>query len=262
MSIDLHSLAAELSTPDRTLAFCDDTDLTLKPTSTMVGDLHLYGGLIVKSEAYAPLALNLASYLAGIGQVEFHGTEIINPKTGSRWKALDYNARAEALRHVCTAITETSATFVYARICKTQYADLPKDVGRAIDETSYKAAVKRVFLRSVADYLAAGAPAVLVIDRDKNTPGPTLVKFEGSARLIRGGAISANSADVLGLQLADVVAYAIGRFLRQRDKIVATDPERYDLFDRIIMEIIGGLYGRLHDVIEPLPNLSAGVALA
>jgi hypothetical protein len=173
----------------------------------------------------------------------------------SRWKSLDYNARVEALRHVCAAIGETSATFVYARICKTQYADLLKDAGRAVDEDSYKAAVKHVFLRSVADYLAAAPPAVLVIDRDKNTPGPNLVKFEGSATLIGGGAISANSADVIGLQIADVVAYAIGRFLRRCDRIIVTDPERYDLFDRAIMEFLGDMHGRLHEVIKPLPNL-------
>lgn len=255
MSIDLHSIIAELCTPGRILAFCDDTDLTFEPTSTMVGDLHLYGGLVLRSETYAALAHNLASYLAGIGQVEFHGTEIINPKMRSRWKSLDYNARVAALRHVCAAIAETSATFVYARICKAQYADLLKGARRAIDENSYKAAVKHVFLRSVADYLAAAAPAVLVIDRDKNTPGPNLVKFEGSATLIGGGAISANSADVLGLQIADVVAYAIGRFLRRRDKIIVTDPERYDLFDRVIMEFLGDLHGRLHEVIKPLPSL-------
>jgi hypothetical protein len=108
--------------------------------------------------------------------------------------------------------------------------------------------------------MTAGAtPAVLLIDRDKNTPGPSLVKFEGSATLIGGGAISANSAHVLGLQIADVVAYAIARFLRRPDGIAATDPERYDLFDRVIMEFLGGLHGRLHEVIKPLPNLLQAV---
>jgi hypothetical protein len=132
-----------------------------------------------------------------------------------------------------------------------------KVAGGAIKEDCYKAAVKRVYLRSVA--LHAAPPAVLLIDRDKNTPGPSLVKFEGSAALIGGGAISANSAHVLGLQMADVVAYAIGRFLRRRDGISATDPARYDLFDNAIMEFLGNLDGRLHEVIKSLPNLLEAV---
>ncbi|UGY12344.1 hypothetical protein HAP48_0027130 [Bradyrhizobium septentrionale] len=82
------------------------------------------------------------------------------------------------------------AIFVYARICKAQYADLLQQVGGAVAKKNYKAAVKQVFLRSVAEYLAAAGPAVLLIDRDKTTPGPSLVKFEGSATLIGGGAIS------------------------------------------------------------------------
>lgn len=259
MDSNLHSVIADLCRPGHVLAFCDDTDLTFAPTSTMVGNLHLYGGLILRSDAYGPLAHNLTTYLADIGQIEFHGTEIINPKVTSRWKSLSYCTRAEALRHVCAAIAESNAIFVYARICKTQYADMLKVAGRAIEEDCYKAAVKRVFLRSVADYLAAEPRAVLLIDRDKNTPGPSLIKFEGSAALIGGGAVSANSADVLGLQMADVVAYAIGRFLRRRDGISATDPERYDLFDRVIMEFLGDVDGRLHEVTKPLPNLLQAV---
>jgi hypothetical protein len=201
------------------------------------------------------LADILAAYLADIGQVEFHGTEIINPKAKSSWKSLDYGARVEALRRVFAAVVESNAIFVYARVCKAQYADMLKDAGGVAEEDNYKAAVKRVFLRSVAGYLAGVTHAALLIDRDKNTPGPSLVKFEGSTTLIGCGAISADSAHVLGLQIADVIAYAIGRFLRRRVRIVATDPERYDLFDRVIMEFLGGLHGRLHEVIKPLPNL-------
>jgi hypothetical protein len=249
---NLHSIIADLGTSGRVLAFCDETDLTFEPTSTMVGDLHLYGGIILRSEAYRPLAHTLTTYLADVGQAEFHGTEIVNPKAGSNWKSLDYGARVEALRHVCTAIAESSVIFVYARICKAQYADMVINAGGAIKEDNYKAAVKQVFLRSVTEHLTGADPAVLLIDREKNTPGPSLVKFEGGGGLTGGGAISADSASVLGLQIADVVAYAIGRFLRRRDKIAAADYARYDRFDTVIVEFLGRLHGRLHDVSQPL----------
>jgi hypothetical protein len=259
MGINLHPIIADLCTPGRILAFCDETDLTFDPTSTMVGNLHLYGGIILRSENYGPLAHILTTYLADIGQLEFHGTEIVNPTAKSTWKSLGYAAREKALRQVCAAIAQSRAIFVYARICKAQYADLLQQVGGAVAKKNYKAAVKQVFLRSVAEYLAAAGPAVLLIDRDKSTPGPSLVKFEGSATLIGGGAISANSARILGLQIADVVAYAIGRFLRRRDGITATDPEHYDLFDKAIMEFLGDLDGRLHEVTGPLPSLPQAV---
>jgi len=259
MGINLHSIITDLCTPGRILAFCDETDLTFEPTSVMVGNLHLYGGIILRSESYCRLAHTLTTYLADIGQLEFHGTEIVNPTTKSTWKSLGYTAREKALRHVCAAIAQSRAIFVYAYICKAQYAAMLQQAGGAVANKNYKAAVKQVFLRSVADYLAVASPAVLLIDRDKSTPGPSLVKFKGGATLIGGGAISANSAHVLGLQIADVVAYAIGRFLRRRDRITATDPEHYDLFDRVIMEFLGDVDGRLHELTRPLPNLLQAV---
>jgi hypothetical protein len=254
MNANLHSIIADLNTPGRILIFCDETDLTIESTSTMVGELHLYGGIILRSETYQPLAHTLTTYLAEIGQAEFHGTEVVNPKGKSNWKSLGYGARVEALRHVCAAIAESNAIFVYARICKTQYEDMVRTSGGAIKEHNYKAAVKQVFLRSVAEYLThITSPTVLLIDREKNTPGPSLVKFEGGATLTGGGAISADSARVLGLQIADVVAYAVGRFLRRRDKIVA-DTDSYDPFDTIIMEFVDGLRGRLLEVLQPTLN--------
>ncbi|MGY4399292.1 DUF3800 domain-containing protein [Bradyrhizobium sp. USDA 3315] len=259
MEINFRSVIAELDRPGRVLAFCDDTDLTFEATSTMVGNLHLYGGLILMSQAYGPLAHNLAAYLAEIGQVEFHGTEIINPKPTSRWKSLSYAARVEALRHVCMAIRDSGGIFVYARICKAQYANMLNTAGEAIAEDCHKVAVKHVFLRSVAEYLAATPPAIVLIDRDKNTPGPGLVKLEGGATLVGGGAISVNSAHIIGLQMADVVAYAIGRFLKRRDKIAAKYPAVYDSFDTAIMEFLANLDGRLHDITKPLPDLQQAV---
>jgi hypothetical protein len=255
MDADLHSIIADLNAPGRILVFCDETDLTFDPTSTMVGDLHLYGGVILRSETYQPLAHTLSTYLSEISQAEFHGTEIVNPKGKSNWKSLSYGARVDALRHVCAAIAESNAIFAYARICKAQFNDMVLTFGGAIKVDNYKGAVKQVLLRSVAEYLTeVTSPSVLLIDREKNTPGPSLVKFEGSATLLGGGAISADSACVLGLQIADVVAYAVGRFLRRRDKIVAADSDRYDPFDMIIMEFVGGLRGRLHEVLEPRLN--------
>jgi hypothetical protein len=158
MGINLRPIIADLCTPGRYLAFCDETDLTFAPTSTMVGNLHLYGGIILRSENYGPLAQILATYLAGIGQLEFHGTEIVNPTAKSTWKSLGYAAREKALRQVCAAIAQSRAIFVYARICKAQYVDLLQQVGGAVAKKNYKAAVKQVFLRSVAEYLALRVP--------------------------------------------------------------------------------------------------------
>jgi hypothetical protein len=255
MDSALHSIVKGLCAPGRIIAFCDETDLTLTPTSTLVGELHLYGGVILRSETYSLLSQNLTGYLADIGQVEFHANEIVNPNSKSRWKALDYGARVEALRHVCSVIADSNAIFVYARICKAQYTELLEATGGAAEGINYKAAVKQVFLRSVAEYLVGTTPAVVVIDRDKNTPGPSPVKFQGSASLIGGAAISVNSEEVIGLQIADIVAYVIGRFLRRRDRIAPADPEHYEAFDRVVMEFLGHMHGRLHEVLKPLPTL-------
>ena len=49
-----------------------------------------------------------------------------------------------------------------------------------------------------------------------------------------------------GLQRADFAAYVMWRYLRRRDRIIAGGA---DDFDRVVMETLGRLTGRIHSLL-------------
>ena len=56
----------------------------------------------------------------------------------------------------------------------------------------------------------------------------------------------ADSASVAGLQVADAALYAIGRYLRRRDGIVAGHA---DAFDEIAMTMLAAMTGRIESLL-------------
>jgi hypothetical protein len=222
----------------------------------MIAELHLYGGVVLTSEAYGPLAHTLTSYLDELGQAEFHGTEIINPKSKSSWKKLNYGQRLAALSKLLTIVADSQPTFIHVRISKSQYLEIVESTFGISPGDTHKTAVKEVFLQLAAPYLMGKGPAVLLVDRDKNNPGPGLIKFPGSTSLTAGGAISVHSTEIMGLQIADVVAYGIGRYLRRRDGIISGGSAIEDPFDEVITDFVGKLDGRLYNLLSPSPQSS------
>jgi hypothetical protein len=243
MTATADAILAELTLPGRTLAFCDETDLTTVPTATMVGDIHAWVAAILPSESYVGLETALISYRAQHGLPEFHGTEIVNPKSGTLWKAVPFDQRVDAYRFACGLVVSHASELLYSYIGKGQYADLLATHPDNGIPNSHKDAVKRVFRGSIISHLAWAAPAVLVFDKDKNNAGATLEPLPGCNHLVGGGIVRASSHVVAGLQVADVAAYAIGRYLKRRDKIVA---EAITPFDTVNMEMLANLNGRIH----------------
>lgn len=234
---------AELSHPGRTLAFCDETDLTTTPTATMVGDIHAWVALILPSTSYPELESALLSYRAQHGLPEFHGTEMVNPKSGTPWKAVSFAGRIDAYRFACGLVAAHASELRYSYISKGQYEDLLAQHPGSGAPECHKDAVKSVFQTSIVPHLAGDAPALLVFDKDKNNLGATLEPLAGCDHLIGGGIIRAPSHEVPGLQVADIAAYAIGRYLKRRDAIIA---EQEKPFDTINMEMLADLTGRVH----------------
>ena len=234
---------AELTLPGRTLAFCDETDLTNGATSTMVADIHAWVALILPSDAYPEVESMVRAYQTQHGLPELHGTEMVNPKSGTPWKAVPGNVRLDAYRFACELIAAHAIDLRYSYISKGQYTELAAGQPKGTVPTSHKAAVKTVFRTSIVSHLAGHAPALVVFDKDKNNPGPTLEPLPGCDHLVGGGIVRAASHDVPGVQLADVAAYAVGRYLRRRDAIIDDKP---NAIDAINMTMLEGLTGRFH----------------
>ncbi|RWO01022.1 DUF3800 domain-containing protein [Mesorhizobium sp.] len=63
-----------------------------------------------------------------------------------------------------------------------------------------------------------------------------------------GGPITADSALVPGLQLADMAAFSISRYMQKRQAIVE---DQGSSFDNIALETIAGFEGRIEYLLKP-----------
>lgn len=234
-----------IAEPGRTLAFCDETDLTVGPTSTMVAKIHAWVAMIVPSEAYAALRDALLAYQAEHGVPEFHGTEIVNPGSRSAWKPIAYERRLDAYRFACGLVTTHAVELRHVHISAEQYAAWLATRPEGLPK-SYRDGVKVAFTRLLVGYLAGHAPAMVVFDKVKNSPGATLERVVGANHLAGGGILRASSDSLPGLQVADIAAYATGRFLKQRDKIMAGAA---NAFDKVSMEMLAALSGRVGSLL-------------
>lgn len=238
-------IIAGIAEHGRTLALCDETDFTIGSTSMMLAEVHAWVALIMSSEGYAALRDALLAYQADHEVPEFHGNAIVNAGSKSLWKEVAYERRVDAYRFVCALVTTHAAELRYVHISAEQYAEglavYPSDL-----PASHKDGVKASFAGHIVDYLAGYAPAMLVFDKHKNNPGPTIELVVGANHLAFGGILRASSHDVPGLQVADIAAYAIGRYLKRRDRIIA---ETANEFDEVSMDMVAALSGRVRSLL-------------
>jgi len=247
MPLDPASILADLATTGRTLAFCDETDITHNATGTIRARIHLLGALVMPSEQYGGMRDTLDEWRATHGLPEVHANEVVTPGTKSAWRTIDRAIRERTFALACDLAARVGHSIAYVHIPKSQYDDMRDGpCGKGLPG-SHKAGVKRVFARSILDRLAGSGPAVLVMDRDKPGKAPTLTSMAGGNFLIGGGAVRADSASVAGLQVADTALYAIGRYLRRRDGIVAGQA---DAFDEIAMTMLAAMTGRIASLLS------------
>lgn len=244
--MDAAQIIADLAAPGRTLAFCDETDLTNAATEAMVANVHMRAALIMPSSKYAAMTATMSAMRKELGVSEFHGTEIVNPPKHSVWNGVSKAERIEALKLVCGMVVDCADALQYVHVSKQQYASFLAVVPAKSAPSDFKSGVKRVFLRSIAEGLAHSPSPVLIMDRDK--PGaPTIGPVEPSYHLLGGGVVRADSSLVDGLQLVDAAAYAIRRYLWRKAKLAA---DNGDEFDQIILQTVASLGGRVVSMMK------------
>ena len=253
MTTTLSSLTVELAVPGRVLAFCDETDLTGKEgTATMRADIHLHAAVVLPSDGYGVLAASLAAALEAFGVEEFHATDIVNNGKKSAWYERSFEDRLAALTTVCDALDASGAHVYYVHIPKEQYDGFVAALPPGALPEDHKDAVKACFRASIVAFLDTATPAIIVADKDKNTKSIGLAKVDGGEHLIGGGIVLAGSEQIIGLQLADVAAYVVGRYLRRVEGMVAKveGDEPIEAFDSVVADAVGRLHGRFHALLS------------
>ena len=208
--------------PGTTLAFVDDTDFHGDSVSRLAPDLRVLAAVKLASGRYAEIEAALVSRLRDLGQVEFHGAEVFNPKKGSSWRNVSIPDRIAMFDLMSLLIERSGASMLYGYISDGQYEQMRRDrhlQGNADFGVSRNAALKRVMLRSLQEELyAEGQPAMIMIDQDRARSAIGRDESENAPRLVGGGVLTAPSSQVAGLQLADALSFGIGRRFRRADQ--------------------------------------------
>ncbi|MEZ0001622.1 DUF3800 domain-containing protein [Sinorhizobium fredii] len=206
-----------------TLVFVDDTDFHGAAVASLAPDLRVLTAIKLESACYAEIESAMRERLASLGQTEFHVAEIVNPKRESAWRNASHADRIAALALLSSLIERANASMRYAWISKGQYEQMRKDWVQSRGEKLPKdrnAALKRVVLRALMEELSAeGRPAVIMIDQDRPRPGIEIDKSENAPWLIGGGVMTAPSQNAAGLQLADALAFGLGRRFRRQSQL-------------------------------------------
>ena len=138
------------------------------------------------------------------------------------------------------AAIEASVSF--ARIPKAQFNDLKAQAQQLGSVgVGFKQGLRRVFLRCLFEECEQHAqPTLIVLDQEGPVAAPTVEHWPEGTFLVGGGPIVARSGDVAGLQLADLAAWSVGRYIRHRERFnqAAATP-----FDQIAMTVVGRLDG-------------------
>jgi hypothetical protein len=254
MTEALNAIVSDLAAPGRFLAFCDETDITNAPTSTMLGDIHLHAAVVLPSEGYAEFTAELSAALETFAVAEFHAVDIVNNGRKSAWRHREKADRLAALQTICDALCASKGHIYFVHIAKEQHEELRAQWPEADLDPDHKVAVKTRFRELIAGILHTETPAIVIADKEKNTPGLGLATVDGGGHLLGGGIILAHSHQVLGLQLADAAAYVTGRYIRRRDGMEAIVEEEgedaIEAFDRVIAETLIGLTGRFHSLLS------------
>jgi hypothetical protein len=124
-----------------------------------------------------------------------------------------------------------------------RFPTIPKFHATEIVNPPNRSGLKRVFVRNLLDELRPlGGTTAIVLDPDSPIVSPRMQAFPGADWLYSGGLVEAHSHEVPGLQLADFAAYAIMRFRRTRDDLLAGTGSR---FDEITAATLAQLEGRV-----------------
>ena len=218
--------------PGRTLVFLDETEFQGNEVPDLAPDLRVVVGLKMASDHYSEVQSKMAERLQWLATNEFHATEILNPKKGSSWRHVELSERIEAFNLLSTLIAQTDASMRYAWISKGDYLQIRERMrseGHVAGRLNRNTALKRFALRSLLKELQEeGRPAAVFVDQDRPRKSIELDRSEKALWLLGGGVLTSPSHLLHGLQLADALAFGIGRRFRKRHNLDSSNASELD----------------------------------
>lgn len=223
MSSSLSEIERQLLRPGQTLVFVDETEFQGQEVSGLAPDLRVVVGLKVTSDHYPEIRSRMVERLEKLGTSEFHSTEILNPKRNSSWRSVEFSERINAFKLLSNLIEQAEASMRYAWISKNDYSEIRARMQQSeqgVPGLDRNTALKRFALRSlVLELREEGRPSAIIVDQDRPRNTIELDRSEDVPWLIGGGVLTSPSHVVHGLQIADALAYGIGRRFRKRDDL-------------------------------------------
>ncbi|GAA6163984.1 hypothetical protein NBRC116590_16880 [Pelagimonas sp. KU-00592-HH] len=220
MCLSLSQIDAQLIRPGQTLVFVDETEFQGQEVPELVPDLRVVVGLEIASDHYSEIRSRMIERLERLGVGEFHAAEIVNPKGNSSWRNVEYYERVEALSLLGALIEQANASMRYAWVSHEDYSDIRSRMqgSRHGDpRLDRNTALKRFALRSlVLEHREENRPIAILVDQDRPRNSIVVDRSEDVPWLIGGGILTAPSHLVHGIQIADALAYGIGRWFRKR----------------------------------------------
>lgn len=244
----------------------------------MLSDVGLMAAVEMSPASYAAASERLTRYLATHDLPEFHATDLVAGRKRSAFARLSPEQRLHAFRKVSAALIEAGDSLSYVHIPRSQYESMRVDLaGQHLNPgLDWKAAIRRVTLRTlVEEALSRPEQTMIVVDQDRPQAGPKVVKGETAPGLVGGGVISAPSDQVIGLQLADMAAFCMGRHMRRRSRYPTIDrsndegameygatPKQAHTpcegiaglagFDGVVVETLAGFEARTRSLLSPV----------
>ena len=243
-------LATALDQPGRRLIFCDDTSLQGQVAAHMEPDIELMCAVCLQSDDYPAVALTIAQRLSLLGVGEFHANEVVNPNKKSAWFKVSFTDRIDTFKLMSQLLRDHVDQAGYLFIALSDFEQMKVVAGGPVAlGIGQKSGLRKVALVSAAEQFAAGPiPSVLVVDQAKPSNKPQRVEPLGD--LVGGGAIVADPARIIGLQLADMAAYCIGRYVRRRAALQSGEGSP---FDQVALETVADFQGRLKFLLQADP---------
>jgi len=251
MTLSLYAIETQLLRPGQNLVFVDETEFQGEEVTELVPDLRVVVGLKLTSDHYREVGSRMAKMLDMLGANEFHATEILNPKKGSTWRSVELSERIKAFNLLSDLIEQSEASMRYAWISKCGYSNIRTQMQNADQETprlNRNAALKRFTLRSLLSELQKeGRPAAILVDSDRPQTSIELDRSEVAPWLIGGGVLRVPSHLVHGIQMADALAYGLGRRFRKRADL---DESNASALDYAAIGPVAALNGRSKSLFD------------
>jgi hypothetical protein len=248
----LTALFAAMEEPGHLLVFVDDGGTPSRPIPTLVRDFAVYAAVLIPSDSYsllvdqAELALRQVAPLAP----EFHATEVVNPKRGSPFFGRPVADRVQLIQRWGDLVVRYSRRVPYGYIGADQHRKLQEERPALDVPRDHHAALRLAFYSAMFKWVRQWSPegSLIVVEDERNRRTqcseavilPTVGALNDSVHYLP-------SHLAVGIQLADLVAYAINRQFHSRWRKSQGKPMT---FDAAITQLLDRLHGQLYHVFE------------